>query len=80
MRVYAQPPPSDIGLMWSLVAGVAVTIVTLPMPIVVEFLASQFRISVGRRATPQIEVHLFRNIVAATRPDRSPTLVAQGAR
>ena len=80
MGIDAESPASDIGLMRALIAGVAVAVVALPMPVVVEFRARQFRIGVRRRAAPKIEVYLVRDLVIAEFTDRSAAFVAQRAR
>ena len=80
MRTDAQPPAGDIGLMRPLVAGIAVAVVALPVPVVVELGSSHIGSGVRGRTAPEIEVDLVRNRVIAQRSNRLAALVAQAAR
>ena len=77
LAVEAQSPAGDVGLVRALVAGVAVAIEPLPVPIVMKLRPGQLRRGVRGRAAPQIEIRLRRDRVIAQGANRLAALVAQ---
>src|SRR5262249_47337913 len=75
--VDAQSPAGEVHLMDALIAEVAVAVIPLPVPVVMELRAGQ-----GvhrRRPAPDVVVDVFRNGVGSARSDRRAALVAQAA-
>ena len=79
MSVDAQTPASDVCLVRPLVAEVAVSIVTLPVPVIMELAAGAFWFGESCRAAPHVKVDVRRNRIVANSANTRAAFVAKSA-
>ena len=79
VTIQTQAPASDVRLVRSLVAAVAVAVQTLPVPIVMELWTRNLGRCERRGTRPQIEIDGVGNGVVAQRADGSTAFIAESA-
>ena len=78
MLFFVQATAGNVELMWSLVAGIAVSGIPVPVPVVVE--TAFIERPVGGRPKPKVIVDACRDCTVVKKPERVSRLKSQASR